>query len=116
LLIDKPSYLKNISYSWSFDEYNDGIEEERNIYSSVYTKIVNRATKKVYIRREYGDFYDENDNKCGWCIEELIQEDGEGEGLYEVSIYFKDKTEYRFSINTNYLNNALIKAGFKDFE
>lgn len=37
----------------------------------------------------------------------------EEEGLYEFYISYNDGTKYEFSVDTKYINNAIIKAGMK---
>jgi hypothetical protein len=38
------------------------------------------------------------------------------EGSYDFIMQFKYGTEYRFTINTEHLNNALVKAGLKSID
>lgn len=111
LLITKSSYSDYINYQWSFDEYNNGVEEDYNIYRG-YVKVVNRTAQKVYIGENWTVSCKDEDGDKKHLVDDLLTEE---EGLYEITT-INDRTEYRFSINTNYINNALIKAGFKGFE
>lgn len=79
-----------------FDEYNNGVYEEFGIHIHRISalKIVNKAAKKVYTT----------------SANVLLNEE---EGVYEFYISYNDGTKYEFSVDTKYLNNAIIKAGMK---
>lgn len=93
-----------------FDEYINGVEDER-IYDAYKIKIVNKAQRKVYTKEPYANFIRDESGKVFSIMDILLNE-----GIYEFDITFENSTRYRFTVNTQYLNNALIKAGLKELE
>ena len=90
-----------------YDEYNDGTFE-REICQ--YSKIIDKKSKKIFRSNYEGAYYDEEQK--GYDLEEILVH----EGSYEFEMQFKYGTEYRFTINTEYLNNALIKASLRSID
>lgn len=100
---------KNPIVDFRFDEYDNGTYEDEKIE---YTKIINKKSRKKYIgERSFYSFTDIESKEGNRLIDILTKE-----GVYEFYMRLDYKTVYEFSINSNYLNNALIKAGLKDFE
>lgn len=107
-------YVRIDKYQMTFkyDEYDNGTYEDEVLISA---QVVNKDKRKKYITENFWGFVevgDDNtyskDNICG--IDKILID----EGVYDFHMRFKYKTEYKFSINSSYLNNALIKAGLKD--
>lgn len=100
---------KNPIVDIRFDEYDNGTYEDEKIE---YTKIINKKSRKKYIgERSFYSFTDIESKEGNRLIDILTKE-----GVYEFYMRLDYKTVYEFSINTNYLNNALIKAGLKELE
>lgn len=94
---------KNPIVDIRFDEYDNGTYEDEKIE---YTKIINKKSRKKYIgERSFYSFTDIESKEGNRLIDILTKE-----GVYEFYMRLDYKTVYEFSINTNYLNNALIKA------
>ena len=92
-----------------YDEYNDGTYENEKIRN---IRIVNKEARKVYesLWDMVGDPDDclfDNDEKM--TLEEVLMK----EGKYEFYITLKYNTKYQFIINSDYLENAMLKAGIK---
>ena len=96
-----------------YDEYNDGTYENEKIRN---IKIVNKETRKVY--ESLWDAWnpddclfdnDESSPRESMTLEEVLTKEGE----YEFYINLKYNTKYQFIINSNYLENAILKAGIK---
>lgn len=100
---DEGGYKINLRY----DEYNNGTFE-REICQ--YAKIIDKKSRKVYRSNNEGAFYDE-DHK-GYDLKDILTH----EGSYDFIMQFKYGTEYRFTINTEHLNNALVKVGLKSID
>lgn len=102
---------KSLIYSFYFDEYLNGVEDE-DFYDAERIKIVNKAQRKVYLQRyEYDSLKDESGNSVSLLDDILLSE-----GVYEFDMKFEYSTRYYFTINTEFLDNALIKAGLKELE
>lgn len=96
-----------------YDEYNDGTYENEKIRN---IKIVNKEARKVYESlwdaRNPDDCLFDNDESSpreSMTLEEVLTKEGE----YEFYINLKYNTKYQFIINSNYLENAILKAGIK---
>lgn len=96
-----------------YDEYNDGTYENEKIRN---IKIVNKEARKVY--ESLWDALnpddclfdnDESSPRESMTLEEVLTKEGE----YEFYINLKYNTKYQFIINSNYLENAMLKAGIK---
>ena len=96
-----------------YDEYNDGTYENEKIRN---IKIVNKEARKVY--ESLWDVWnpvdclfdnDESSPRESMTLEEVLTKEGE----YEFYINLKYNTKYKFIINSNYLENAMLKAGIK---
>lgn len=96
-----------------YDEYNDGTYENEKIRN---IKIVNKEARKVY--ESLWDAWnpddclfdnDESSPRESMTLEEVLTKEGE----YEFYINLKYNTKYQFIINSNYLENAILKAGIK---
>lgn len=96
-----------------YDEYNDGTYENEKIRN---IKIVNKEARKVY--ESLWDAWnpddclfdnDESSPRESMTLEEVLTKEGE----YEFYINLKYNTKYQFIINSNYLENAMLKAGIK---
>ena len=96
-----------------YDEYNDGTYENEKIRN---IKIVNKEARKVY--ESLWDALnpddclfdnDESSPRESMTLEEVLTKEGE----YEFYINLKYNTKYQFIINSNYLENAMLKAGMK---
>lgn len=96
-----------------YDEYNDGTYENEKIRN---IKIVNKEARKVY--ESLWDVWkpddclfdnDESSPRESMTLEEVLTKEGE----YEFYINLKYNTKYKFIINSNYLENAILKAGIK---
>ena len=96
-----------------YDEYNDGTYENEKIRN---IKIVNKEARKVY--ESLWDVWNPNDclfdndessPRESMTLEEVLTKEGE----YEFYINLKYNTKYKFIINSNYLENAMLKAGIK---
>ena len=96
-----------------YDEYNDGTYENEKIRN---IKIVNKEARKVY--ESLWDALnpddclfdnDESSPRESMTLEEVLTKEGE----YEFYINLKYNTKYKFIINSNYLENAMLKAGIK---
>ena len=109
ITIYKSYYGNGISYSIKFDEYGDGTEDESSLsYSN--SKAVCSDLRKVYIMR-YGDFYDrdEGDDSQKYSFLDLLRM----ENTFEVTDTHREyslSTVYNFTVNSQKLNNALVKA------
>lgn len=100
---------KNPIVDFRFDEYDNGTYEDNKIE---YTKIVNKKSRKNYIgERSFYSFTDIKSKK-DYRLKDILTK----EGTYDFYMRLDYKIVYEFSINTHYLNNALIKAGLKDLE
>lgn len=97
-----------------YDEYNDGTYENEKIRN---IKIVNKEARKVY--ESLWDAWnpddclfdnDESSPRESMTLEEVLTKEGE----YEFYINLKYNTKYQFIINSNYLENAILKAGIKN--
>ena len=76
-----------------------------------YTKIVNKELRKVYEGYDPSGGGREKDG--GWVsLEDMLM----NEGSYEFSVRLEYSTRYQFTINSKYLNNALVKAGLKSID
>ncbi len=96
-----------------YDEYNDGTYENEKIRN---IKIVNKEARKVYESLwdawNPDDCLFDNDKSSpreSMTLEEVLTKEGE----YEFYINLKYNTKYQFIINSNYLENAILKAGIK---
>ncbi len=99
---------KHLYVMLKYDEYNNGTYEDEKCE---YTKVVNKEKRKIYVREGLSSsFYDEETGK-NYKLKDILME----EGVYSIYMRLEYKTEYEFSVDTRYLNNALIKAGLKDF-
>lgn len=91
-----------------YDEYNDGTYENEKIRN---IKIVNKEARKVY--KSLWDVWNPDDclfdNDEKMTLEEVLMK----EGKYEFYITLKYNTKYQFIINSDYLENAMLKAGIK---
>lgn len=96
-----------------YDEYNNGTYENEKIRN---IKIVNKEARKVY--ESLWDAWnpddclfdnDESSPRESMTLEEVLTKEGE----YEFYINLKYNTKYQFIINSNYLENAMLKAGIK---
>lgn len=102
----KGKVIANIEY----DEYNNGTIDERGISSA---KIVCNATRMVYAGNDNWGYYDK---EIGYQAKSKNLDFAELLRL-EQTLEFTDRfggyttTVYNFTINCQYLNNALIKTG-----
>lgn len=92
----------------TFDEYCNGTRDEDYMMAK-YIKVVNKEAKKIY-KTSSGVLYDEDGKEIE--LSDLLKI----EGIYEFTLEFKYSTKYNFTINTEYLTNALIKAGIMKIE
>ena len=95
------------SLFFEFDEYDNGTYERER---PVYTKIVNKQLRKIYTA-EYSTIFKDLEGK-DYKLEDILLE----EGIYEFEIRFEYKTIYYFTIDTRYINNALVKAGLMSID
>ena len=108
------SYHLDDPYDYSiklrFDEYDNGTYEREECTS---IKVVNKESRKVFKAYE-ASRYDYLEDKDGgvYSTKYILTE----EGIYEFEMRFKYGTVYQFSIDTKYVNNALVKAGLKRIE
>ena len=99
---------QSIYVDLKFDEYNNGTYEDDRCE---YTKIVNKELRKVYEGYDPSGGGREKDG--GWVsLEDMLM----NEGSYEFSVRLEYSTRYQFTINSKYLNNALVKAGLKSID
>lgn len=97
--------------SFRFDEYDNGTFEEIEYCNSA--KVVNKKLRSVYTFESsynYRWFRDENRNSIS--IDSILMK----EGIYEFYYRLKYGTKYSFKIDSQYLNNALVKAGIKSID
>lgn len=97
--------------SFRFDEYDNGTFEEIEYCNSA--KVVNKKLRSVYKFESsycYNWFSDENGNSIS--IDSILMK----EGIYEFYYRLKYGTIYSFKIDSQYLNNALVKAGIKSID
>lgn len=101
----------NFTIYLSYDEYDNGTYEDDRCKS---TSIINKQKRKKYV--SLGPtlvFLDtETSSEYNLQLKDILI----NEGIYDFHMRFEYNTIYEFSINTQYLNNALIKAGLKDIE
>ncbi len=92
------------SIDFLYDEYDDGTYENEK---EAYCSIVNKELRKSYYREGYNSSYINKETHNTHNLEDILLEEGE----YKFYLVLKDKSQYNFTINTEYLNNALVKAG-----
>ncbi len=98
-----------IDYTIEFDEYNDGTKDESILWNA---KAVCTDLRKVYIASYGRDFYDreEGENSKKYSFLDLLRM----ENNFEVTDTHREyslNTVYNFTVNSQKLNNALVKAG-----
>ncbi len=86
-----------------YDEYNNGTYEKEY---ETYCRIVNKELRKVYYRDYGGQIY-EKDTRKKTSLGSILRE----EGKYEFEMTFEYGTQYRFTIDSKCLGNAMVKAG-----
>lgn len=97
-----------------FDEYNDGTYDGDDDISSI--KVVNKKARKVYEtlwldQASFDRLYEKGENKTK-SYTKLVNILAD-EGIYEIEVFTEYKTLYTFTINSQYLENAMLKAGMK---
>ena len=97
-----------------FDEYNDGTYDGDEDISHI--KVVNKEARKVYEslwfdQASFDKLYEKGENKTK-SYKKLVDILAD-EGIYEIEVYTEYKTLYLFTINSQYLENAMLKAGMK---
>lgn len=97
-----------------FDEYNDGTIDGDDDISSI--KVVNKKARKVYEslwfdQASFDRLYEKGENKTK-SYKKLVNILAD-EGIYEIEVFTEYKTLYTFTINSQYLENAMLKAGIK---
>ena len=100
-----------------FDEYNNGTYEDEDF---VFVKIINKEARKIYECSGYSsvlsifsflyDVTEDWQDRTHTTLTEILK----NEGVYEFYIESKYRTIYRFTIDSRYLENAMIKAGIKE--
>lgn len=95
------------SFKLQFDEYDNGTYEKEECTS---IKVVNKESRKIF--KEYAasryDYLEDTDGNI-YSTKHILSEDG----IYEFEMRFKYGTVYRFTIDTKFINNALVKARLK---
>ncbi len=120
--IERKNSLDDIKYGFgtykstlNFDEYNNGIwDMQINGNHGYKTKIIKREKGEItmvcnqHARAPY-IFKTLNGEEKKYYLVDLLKE----EGIYEFEIETR-YTKYYFTINSKYLNNALLKAGIDE--
>ena len=96
-----------------FDEYSDWTYDNEDIS---HIKVVNKEARKVYEslwldQASFDKLYEKGGNKTK-SYKKLVDILAD-EGIYEIEVYTEYKTMYIFTINSQYLENAMLKAGMK---
>lgn len=96
-----------------FDEYSDWTYDNEDIS---HIKVVNKEARKVYEslwldQASFDKLYEKGGNKTK-SYKKLVDILAD-EGIYEIEVYTEYKTMYTFTINSQYLENAMLKAGMK---
>lgn len=97
-----------------FDEYSDWTYDDNEDISHI--KVVNKEARKVYEslwldQASFDKLYEKGGNKTK-SYKKLVDILAD-EGIYEIEVYTEYKTMYTFTINSQYLENAMLKAGMK---
>lgn len=97
--------------SFRFDEYDNGTFEEREYCNSA--KVVNKKLRSVYtFESSYNYHWFRDENGKSISVDSILMK----EGIYEFYYRLKYGTNYSFKIDSQYLNNALVKAGIKSID
>lgn len=84
-----------------YDEYDNGVYTDEMVS---YGRIVNKEKRKVYDIRGYS--YIDQETKEYVNLDDILKD----EGVYDFDVKLKYGTRYHFTINSCFLNNALVKA------
>lgn len=91
------------SVDLKYDEYNNGTYEDERV---TYCKIVNKAKRKSYYDENGWGSYRDRETNESLSLYEVLKD----EGVYEFNVTLKYGTKYQFNIDSQHLNNALVKA------
>lgn len=91
------------SIDLKYDEYNNGTYEDERV---TYCRVVNKEKRKSYYDDGGWGGYTDRETKERLSLYEILKD----EGVYEFNVSLKYGTKYQFTIDSRYLNNAMVKA------
>lgn len=91
------------SIDLKYDEYNNGTYEDERV---TYCRVVNKEKRKSYYDDGGWGGYTDRETKERLSLYEILKD----EGVYEFNVSLEYGTKYQFTIDSKYLNNALVKA------
>ena len=97
------SYSDEPSINLKYDEYNNGTYEDERV---TYCRVVNKEKRKSYYDDHGWGVYTDKETRERFYLYEMLK----NEGVYEFEMNLKYGTKYQFTIDSRYLNNALVKA------
>ena len=108
----KSTYSSYLTYDLEYDEYVNGTKD--NSYYGT-CKIVSKDLRKVYQTIIKGSAFRSNDDddKTDYSLLDILRNGS----TYEITDYHREyslTTTYNYTIDSRYLDNALLKAGILD--